>query len=788
MQTAQNGPRMAPAPLSLRLLASALDVLALWAWQLVLAALLLTLLPAERVPAALAAAGGVSALAYMAVAWGVWGTSLGKAACGLRVVAYGGGRMTLRRGVARVAAYLLASLPAKLGLLAAIWDPERRGWHDRLAGTMVVRAGKARRPARPGAERPAPAELPAGARRRWAAAALAAYAALAVALTWPLAALLGTHIPGGEMLGLSEDSYVFLWDYWWVGKALGEHLPVMFTNYIFWPHGVSLRFHTLMPQNGLLAVYPQQWLGLVPTYNLLLLASLVGSAWAGYGLAMMVVRRPGPALVAGGVFAFSPYMMTHALSHMNLIALQWMPVLAWLLVKGMGSGRPAWGVGAGVALGLLAYCDWYGFMFGGLLAALIGGCYLATRGRRLAAAATLALAAAVGLAVAAPLLWPMLAEQRAHPYAVTPLSRSAALSGDPALWLTPPFLSTMAGGVGGRLVRGMGYLVSEQTVYLGWGVLALAVVGWRRRRRELAPWLVGAVGLLVLSLGPYLRVAGREYAPAGLVLLAGGLPGNGFDLPTGSGLARRLALALVASGPAVLAAGERIWLPYEWLYHWVPVLKAASVPVRMAQPALLYLAVMAAAGLGALWQQGGRARGVGLALAGLVAVEFLPFPYPLRELAVSPFYRQLARERVTAICETPLTADLGAFQFYQTVHQKRLLAGHVSRLPGEAFRVVRSNRLLSDLMLRQPMLPGSDRYALTGRAGRLGVEETRRLYQPGLESLRRLRVAYLVVHPGVVSAADAAAVDLVMHRLGVSAAYRDGAVVAYRLLAQEPRR
>jgi uncharacterized RDD family membrane protein YckC len=41
--------------------------------------------------------------------------------------------------IGRYLAYILASIPFGLGLLWVAFDPRKQGWHDKLAGTVVVR-------------------------------------------------------------------------------------------------------------------------------------------------------------------------------------------------------------------------------------------------------------------------------------------------------------------------------------------------------------------------------------------------------------------------------------------------------------------------------------------------------------------------------------------------------------------------------------------------------------------------------------------------------------------------
>ncbi|MEJ0098832.1 MAG: RDD family protein [Pseudomonadota bacterium] len=67
----------------------------------------------------------------------------GKLAIGARVVdAQTGNAITLRQGIVRCLGYFVATLPLCLGLLWIAFDPRKQGWHDKLAGTVVVRAKK----------------------------------------------------------------------------------------------------------------------------------------------------------------------------------------------------------------------------------------------------------------------------------------------------------------------------------------------------------------------------------------------------------------------------------------------------------------------------------------------------------------------------------------------------------------------------------------------------------------------------------------------------------------------
>lgn len=78
--------------------------------------------------------------AYLAVQWILTGTTPGQRLVGLRIVrAADGARMSPAQGVVRAVGLLLSVLPLGLGLIWAAADGRKQGWHDRMAGTVVLR-------------------------------------------------------------------------------------------------------------------------------------------------------------------------------------------------------------------------------------------------------------------------------------------------------------------------------------------------------------------------------------------------------------------------------------------------------------------------------------------------------------------------------------------------------------------------------------------------------------------------------------------------------------------------
>lgn len=78
--------------------------------------------------------------AIAVVFWVNWSATPGKMLVGARVAdAHTGGRPTLQQCLERYFAYYISWLPLCLGFLWVIWDRHKQGWHDKLAGTVVVR-------------------------------------------------------------------------------------------------------------------------------------------------------------------------------------------------------------------------------------------------------------------------------------------------------------------------------------------------------------------------------------------------------------------------------------------------------------------------------------------------------------------------------------------------------------------------------------------------------------------------------------------------------------------------
>jgi len=86
--------------------------------------------------------GFLVALAYFAGMWAWKGTTVGGIVLGTKVVRLDGQPVTFMVALVRALACLLSLFVFFLGFLWIIWDREKQGWHDKIAGTVVVRVAK----------------------------------------------------------------------------------------------------------------------------------------------------------------------------------------------------------------------------------------------------------------------------------------------------------------------------------------------------------------------------------------------------------------------------------------------------------------------------------------------------------------------------------------------------------------------------------------------------------------------------------------------------------------------
>lgn len=88
----------------------------------------------------LGALGVIVGLIYFVYFWSEQkGQTLGDRVLKIRVVREDGKPIDIMTGVIRYIGYIVSGIVIFLGFLWIIWDKKKQGWHDKMAGTVVVR-------------------------------------------------------------------------------------------------------------------------------------------------------------------------------------------------------------------------------------------------------------------------------------------------------------------------------------------------------------------------------------------------------------------------------------------------------------------------------------------------------------------------------------------------------------------------------------------------------------------------------------------------------------------------
>jgi len=504
---------------------------------------------------------------------------------------------------------------------------------------------------------------------------IALYLVLTLVLTYPLVTHFSTHVLGTDIWAF--DEYTFIWNMWWFKHALLElQSNPLYSEYIFYPLGISLVLYTYNLFNALVSLPLQPWLGLPAIANLINVLSLAFSGYGTYLLLRYLLRvdeqqgvRVLPlecaAFVGGLVYAFSSYHFVYAaLGHNELVSTQWLPLYVLFLTKTLHERRWRNAVLAGVVAGLAMLCD----MLFGVFLAFMTLVVLGFAGRRLVA--SLAFAKRLGVLLLAFLVvygavaYPVVTEFLRGEYAMQGWGHSEKLLVDLFGFTTPTALHPLFGTDWSQELiavrEGTARFADVNTVFVGWAVLLLALFAALRYLKRVRAWVVGALVSAVLAMGPLLHINGRSV----------------FDL---DGLQVNVPLPFI-------------------ILHYIPFVNANRVPHRFSAVLMLCLAVLVGFAVYAiLLRLKGRTAVlvVSATLSALVLFEHLSVPMPLTDARVPDWYYELAQEPGDfAIVEFPLgwRNSFGVFgvertqaEYYQTIHHKRLPSGNISRNPAFKF-------------------------------------------------------------------------------------------------------
>jgi len=588
-------------------------------------------------------------------------------------------------------------------------------------------------------------------------AAAAAYTALAILLTWPVAAGLAHDVPsdlGDPLLNI----WVLAWDCEHLLRALGGH-PAALRDYwnanIYYPHPLALAYSEhLTPQAVMALPVYAVTRNPVLSYNVVFLSTFVLSALGLFLFVRDLTGSPTAAFLAGIAFGFAPYRFS-ALPHLQVLSSMWMPYVLVGFHRFFETGRtPPLALAAGAWIAQNLSCGYYLFFFSPAAAVYLT-LELTRRGRWRETRTLARIGATVGAVVAAtvPFLVPYW-HLRQLGFAPRTLAETGRFSADALAYLT----ADPGMRLWGRIARA--WPKSEGALFPGLAIAALAAIGvmsgWRaaggtdaspsppartRRRWERAlaaatvlAWAVTVATLFGWSLrahaGPLeIRMTSLPRALASSTAL---LVAQLALRPAFRDRARRWLLSpigilslltvfafVMSLGPAVTAAGRVTagWSLYALFYRLVPGFDGLRVPARNGMIVAFGLAALGGYGAAVLARR--RSAVLLAALSGLVLAESWAAPIPVnanwtdyRQHGLAPLPGRLALgadtpavyRRLAALPDSSVILELpfgevafeARYMFYSTRHWRRLVNGYSGGSPGDYdWRAERLSDILS---------------------------------------------------------------------------------------------
>ena len=330
--------------------------------------------------------------------------------------------------------------------------------------------------------------------------------------------------PNGRVLSATDDDHgVFMFLVGHGERVLFHGENPFFSTRLNVPDGVNMMANTSVLALSLPMAPVTHFLGVGVSIVVLLTLGLAGTAAAWYFvLSRHLVRSRGAAYVGGLWCGFAPTMVSHANGHINFVAQFVLPFLVWQVLRLREPGRAVRG---GIIVALLIVLQIFineeTLLFTALALGVFVLAYAAMAPRAARAVAPrflagLGVAAGASSAVLAYPLWFQFFGPRNYhgqPFApdkyVTDLLSLGAFA-----------RQSLAGN--GAIARVLSVSATEDNAFFGLPVLAMIVVSLVVLRRSVAARATAIVGivLLVVSMGPRLRVAGQDTAialPFGLV-------------------------------------------------------------------------------------------------------------------------------------------------------------------------------------------------------------------------------------------------------------------------------
>ncbi len=576
--------------------------------------------------------------------------------------------------------------------------------------------------------------------------ALFLFIVLSVLLTYPLVVTSFSRLPG------SMDIVQAVWYFWMTGQAIHEAIAtgtlneLVFTDQIFYPSGTNM-IPFGMAYSQVLALILTPALGSVFTCNLLYFSAFVLSGFGAYTLVRHITRDETAGIVAGIIYTFAPYHFEHAfVGHMGSVTMQWIPFCALFLLKMAEDKKVTDAILAAVFFIMVALSDLQYMVFMGLFIGLFFVYRFITGELKFVKKdlTQVLIFTILSLLVILPLNISNIAIATAGDNFLSPARSEAELfSVDLANFLIPSITHPIVGDFVSSNIYHNDYRTQfpwESVAFIGFSVLFLSIyASLKECSKKILFWQISAAFFALMSLGPILHVLGQS-----------------------------------------VFFGQEIPLPFGVLSQIVPGLSNSRTPGRFEVITLLSISVLAGIGIQKVMNDiaaHSQVRSkvkmlrvlIPIGIAALIILEYLAVPFVTTDPSVPTFYQELATEPGDfAVIEIPASYSNAAgtiAEYYQTVHQKKMVGGQMSRVPDSSRMFERQAPFISQISY-----PESNKDLFGQNVSKIASSV-----------LNSYNIRYVVLHNDFMEQNWFCEVDnLTTVAMGPSV-YSDGRIVAYKV-------
>lgn len=549
------------------------------------------------------------------------------------------------------------------------------------------------------------------------------YVALVCLLTWPLPLRMTTHLTGTP----SGDTGVYVWNLWVFGRELLHHGHLPFsTDYVFAESvGADLSLHNYTPLAGLIASPLLGVVGIVGSFNIVLLLAMVTSAIGAFALARQVGLSTFSAWIAGALFIAAPVFTARETAHFSLLAAAPLPLFAAALLRTLEHRRQRDAVLLGALVAIATYCDAYYGIYATLIGLfLVGWRFCRVQWHGPSANRSLCRATEAGMAGLLAVIAVAAATERTEFFIGTirigleslynPMLALLVLAGTRAWLASRPAWRLDIEATTLRQLARLAVLATAVCLAILSPIVISVLLRYRDGMLPEVPtyWRSSPRGVDLLAY----FVPNPEHSWFGRWTRTWMLPPVGDAFPEFVAAFPLTAWLLIGTA-AWYRALPRMWVAFTALFmslslgpflhigglntqavapwaflRYLPVIGMARAPSRFAIVAVLGLSLLVAFWVESRLRAGaGRLRWTAWPVACLLVFELWPAPRTLFSAEVPDVYRMItaAETEEGRLLELPTgirdgTSSLGNFnastQFFQTSHNRPVVGGYLSRV------------------------------------------------------------------------------------------------------------